>query len=191
MSLNSGMHLYHGSYIEIKEIDLSKCTRGKDFGVGFYLTSDIKQAINFIKSSICKALTKGYISKNQNYGYVSIFEFKGNPSDYNYYDFPEANQEWLNFVALNRRATLEDSIKRRINPKAFLAEIISGKVANDKTNPVITAYLNGIYGSLDNNKSADIAISLLLPETLKDQYCFITQRAVKTLKFLGVNRYEF
>ena len=31
--------LYHGSYIEVSQIDLSKCKYGLDFGKGFYVTS--------------------------------------------------------------------------------------------------------------------------------------------------------
>jgi len=33
------MILYHGSYMEIKQIDLSKCEPYKDFGQGFYTTN--------------------------------------------------------------------------------------------------------------------------------------------------------
>ena len=32
------MNVYHGSYMEIAEIDLSKCEKNKDFGQGFYVT---------------------------------------------------------------------------------------------------------------------------------------------------------
>lgn len=32
------MKLYHGSNVEINEVDLSKCRPFKDFGVGFYTT---------------------------------------------------------------------------------------------------------------------------------------------------------
>lgn len=39
------MILYHGSNVEIEEIDFSKSKPGKDFGVGFYLSPDENQAI--------------------------------------------------------------------------------------------------------------------------------------------------
>lgn len=39
------MILYHGSNVEIKTIDLSKSKPYKDFGRGFYLSADRKQAI--------------------------------------------------------------------------------------------------------------------------------------------------
>ena len=38
------MILYHGSNVKIDSIDLSKSMRGKDFGQGFYLSADKKQA---------------------------------------------------------------------------------------------------------------------------------------------------
>ena len=33
------MILYHGSNVEVNEIDLNRSEVGKDFGVGFYLTA--------------------------------------------------------------------------------------------------------------------------------------------------------
>ena len=38
------MILYHGSNVEVKEIDLNRSEVGKDFGVGFYLTASKEQA---------------------------------------------------------------------------------------------------------------------------------------------------
>lgn len=44
IELQDGMLLYHGSYIDIPEIDLNRCFGGLDFGRGFYLTSSYEQA---------------------------------------------------------------------------------------------------------------------------------------------------
>ena len=52
MKLKDGMLLYHGSYAYVEEIDLAQCVEGKDFGKGFYLTSNPNQARSFIRSSI-------------------------------------------------------------------------------------------------------------------------------------------
>ena len=38
------MILYHGSNIEVKSVDFSKCKPYKDFGQGFYLTEIEQQA---------------------------------------------------------------------------------------------------------------------------------------------------
>lgn len=39
--------VYHGSYTQVSKIDLDCCEKGKDFGKGFYVTTDRNQAINF------------------------------------------------------------------------------------------------------------------------------------------------
>ncbi len=38
------MRLFHGSNMEIDEVDLSRCMPNKDFGCGFYTTLLEKQA---------------------------------------------------------------------------------------------------------------------------------------------------
>ena len=43
------MILFHGSNIEIDEIDLSKSKPGKDFGKGFYLSDTEDQAIEMAR----------------------------------------------------------------------------------------------------------------------------------------------
>ena len=69
MTLEKGLVLYHGSYTKVIDIDLNKCTKGKDFGIGFYLTTDLNQARNFLSSSVQKAFSKGFIKKEQKYGF--------------------------------------------------------------------------------------------------------------------------
>jgi len=41
------MILYHGSNVEIVEIDLQKSRPNKDFGRGFYLSADHDQALRY------------------------------------------------------------------------------------------------------------------------------------------------
>ena len=62
IEIKDGMTLYHGSYCEVREPDLSKCSKMKDFGRGFYLTTSRAQAESFVKTSIAKARTAGRIS---------------------------------------------------------------------------------------------------------------------------------
>ncbi|MCQ2374246.1 MAG: DUF3990 domain-containing protein [Phascolarctobacterium sp.] len=194
MKLKDGMLLYHGSYVPVKEIDLNMCAKGKDFGRGFYLTASLEQAINFINTSLMKAKTIGDAPKEQNYGYVSCFKYHCKDKSIPYFEFEEANKEWLWFIALNRRRHLTESLKVKLQADRFFditnSEIIVGKIANDTTNPVITTYLNGLYGDIKNDSSANIAISLLLPDRLKEQFCFLSERAVECLEFVEVKRYE-
>lgn len=46
MILHDGITLYHGSYCPVQKIDMAFCASGKDFGKGFYLTTDLNQAKN-------------------------------------------------------------------------------------------------------------------------------------------------
>ena len=52
MKMKDGMLLFHGSYTAVEQIDLSMCMEGKDFGSGFYLTSSVRQAKGFIRTSV-------------------------------------------------------------------------------------------------------------------------------------------
>lgn len=65
MILKDGMLLYHGSYTPVKRIDLGMCSDAKDFGKGFYLTSDLLQARSFVKSSVLKAKRHGAVAMDQ------------------------------------------------------------------------------------------------------------------------------
>lgn len=194
MKLKDGMLLYHGSYVPVKNIDLNMCAQGKDFGKGFYLTANLQQAINFISTSLNKAKSLGDAPQEQNFGFVSCFRYHSKHSDVPYFEFAEADKEWLWYIALNRRKNLAKSLRLKLQEERFYAiansEIIVGKIANDTTNPVITTYLNGLYGDINADSSANIAISLLLPNRLKEQYCFLSERAIGCLEFVEVKRYE-
>jgi hypothetical protein len=67
--LSDGMLLYHGSYMVVDTPDLSKCAARKDFGKGFYLTTSKRQAEDFVRASIKKAIAQGLITENPNYNH--------------------------------------------------------------------------------------------------------------------------
>lgn len=189
MKLKDGMMLYHGSYTPVKNIDLTKCAAGKDFGKGFYVTADELQAKNFIRTSLLKAKGLKQIDDKQNYGCVTCYKYHAPTEFMPIYEFSDADKEWLWFISLNRRQRLAKALSPLLPKNLFASEIIIGKIANDTTNPVITAYLNELYGSFEDESSAKMAISLLLPNRLKDQYCFLSQRAVNCLEVVEVKKY--
>ena len=171
--------LYHGSYCEVLSPDLRQCAKRKDFGQGFYLTSSKEQAESFLKISINKARAIGSIEDCQNYGYISIFEF--NPlKKLNIHIFPEANVDWLHCIAAHRKNTFfleEERMLRNV-------DIIIGKIANDATNASLTAYLAGAFGIVGEKEADEFCIKQLLPNKLKDQYCFKTEDALSSLRFV-------
>ena len=189
MKLKDGMLLYHGSYAYVEEIDLAQCVEGKDFGKGFYLTSNPNQARSFIRSSIIKARNSGQIPFSQNFGYVSSFRFYYPKENIPIQEFENADKEWLWFISQNRRKRLARELVPLINNDIFSAEIVIGKIANDTTNPVITTYLNGLYGDVKSEKAVSFAIDQLLPDHLVDQFCFLTERAIGCLEFQEARKY--
>ena len=174
--------LYHGSFCEVQEPDLSKCARYKDFGQGFYLTSSREQARSFARISTGKAVGIKRIPP-QPYGVISAFTFC-DPGDLRVRDYPAADVEWLHcVVGYRRNRYFPDEMRQLLD-----YDVVSGKIANDNTNATITAYRDGLYGEIGSETADRICISLLLPERLQDQFCFRTDKALKALTFEGSER---
>jgi len=180
MKIDENTVLYHGSYMIVEHPDLSRCRRGKDFGRGFYLTTSKMQAERFARTSVKKAIQNGDVSKETEYGYISIYSVKQN-SLMKVFDFPDADAQWLHCVVGHR---MLGSLPGEIS-KWKEYDVLSGKIANDDTNLVITAYMDGLYGEVGSPKADEIAISFLEPDNLKDQFCFRTQNAIDTLVYTG------
>ena len=190
MTLNDGVLLYHGSYAPIQTIDLSLCAEGKDFGKGFYLTDNLAQAENFVSNSLKKAKNVKKIPNEQNFGYVMTYKFNMPRQAVPSFVFETTSKEWLWFVAVNRRAKMAQKFKEVLSKELFEAEIVTGKIANDTTNPTIMAYLDGLYGDIKSDTAINFAINQLMPHRLNDQYCFLTERAISCLELVEVTRYE-
>lgn len=177
--IEEGLMLYHGSYCEVREPDLSKCALNKDFGKGFYLTSDIDQAKAFSKISTVKAKRHGLVPEECINGVVSSFLFR-KTTDLEIKIFENADVEWLRNIVGHR---INNDVALLSDDEKY--DIIAGKIANDSTNATLIAYMNGLYGEPGTKESEHMCISLLLPERLKDQFCFRTERALKCLEFVS------
>ncbi|MCR5290469.1 MAG: DUF3990 domain-containing protein [Treponema sp.] len=180
MILSEGIELYHASYKIVDTIDLEKCVPGKDFGSGFYLTTSYSQACRFVKTALAKAIKNGIQEVKPDTGFISIFKYTGfDQKGLSYFEFSGADEDWLHCVAAHRQTTiLKDELLKWKN-----YDILAGKIANDATNQVLTAYMNGFYGEIGSYEADETAIKFLLPNNLSDQICFRTQKAVDTLQF--------
>lgn len=175
--------LYHGSYCEVAVPDLSKCARHKDFGQGFYLTTSQKQAEDFARISLRKAIANAVTGEWQGCGVVSVFRCPASEwGRLSVCTFETADERWLRCVVAHRKGCAQVIEQYRGYG------IIGGKIANDATNATLTAYMAGAYGAVGSEKAASLCISLLLPERLTDQYCFKSQRALEALHFTGSHR---
>ena len=160
------MIVFHGSHLAVNVIDLSKCEPYRDFGQGFYVTKFRQHAENWAKRK----------SRNKHNGFVSEYEF--------YYSalvarkckirqFGCYNEEWLDFVTLNRNDK---------NPiPAHDYDIVEGPVADDKVQNRIIDYLNG-----DISKTTFLQELKWHEET--HQICFCTVASLQFLKLVDSGR---
>ena len=158
------MILYHGSNIIVESPKLLKVQRSLDFGKGFYTTSDFEQAKKWAQRST-------RIRKDGT-PFISCYEIQDADIDsLNVLHFDKPDEKWLEFVAANRK-----NVSKENN-----WDLIIGSVANDQTFPTIILYLDGFL-------DADSCIKRLLPQKLKDQYVFKTEKALSFLKFIEVKK---
>lgn len=160
------MIVYHGSYTEIQEIDLSKCEMHKDFGRGFYVTSIREQA------EFWAAKQGGRYNKK---GIVSEFDFAESAffdNDYKTLRFSGYTDEWFEFVVKNRNI-------KNITP-VHNYDIIEGPVADDKIAADIERYLKN-----------QITKEIFFQELSKYPYpthqiCFCTANSLRSLERINL-----
>ena len=149
------MILYHGSNLAVEKPRLMPTKRLLDFGATFYLTSDFEQARKWSEHAV-KIRGTGKAAG-------SVFEFdEACLPGLKLLKFDAPDHAWLRFVAANRTG-------KPVNDQY-------GPVANDQSIRTVNDYLNGYF-------TEDIAIQLLLPQKLKDQYAFKTEAALACLRF--------
>ncbi|MDR2854511.1 MAG: DUF3990 domain-containing protein [Prevotellaceae bacterium] len=165
------MKVYHGSYTKIKNIDLSKCEPHKDFGQGFYVTKIYEQALIWANRKGQYNHTKGIITE------FNFFERAFSDKNYKTLQFNDYNNEWLDFVVLNRNFNSTQL--------AHDYDIIEGPVADDKITTRIDAFIRG-----------DISREEFLSDLSRDnthQICFCTQKSLLMLEqidFSGITAIE-
>lgn len=156
------MKLYHGSNVVISSPMLIPSKRLLDFGAGFYLTSDFEQAKKWAVRT-----TK---MRGEKEPLVSVFDVEEeNLKKLDVLCFKTPDKEWLRYIVANRTGK---PVERKL-------DVVIGPVANDQAIRTVNNYITGYF-------SEDIAIQLLLPQKLKDQYAFKTERALNMLSFMEV-----
>ncbi|SHK33266.1 Protein of unknown function [Selenomonas ruminantium] len=153
------MILYHGSNIVVREPKILKSQRFLDFGAGFYLTSDFEQAQKWAVRTTAR--------RENGTPVVSVFEIGDNYAEVvKVLKFTKPDKEWLRYITAHRTG----------NPPVDDYDIVVGPVANDQAIRTVNNYLKGYFPE-------DVAIQLLLPQKLKDQYLFRTEKALQLLVF--------
>ena len=99
---------------------------------------------------------------------------------YTHLDVNKRQVDWLHCIAAHRKKKMFIEVEREM----ARYDIIAGKIADDATNATLTAYLAGAFGTAGDKEADDFCIRQLLPNKLKDQYCFKTEAAIECLKFV-------
>ena len=159
------MILYHGTNEDIKAIDLTKGLRYKDFGKGFYLTSN--------RETACRMALKRARLFGGNATLITYeLDDSALQSDLKVKVFPEkASVEWLLFVDANR--------DRKSQQPVHDYDIVVGPIADDGVVLQLTNYREGIY-------SPEEAARLLQDRYLDQQYYLGTERALNYLHKINV-----
>jgi hypothetical protein len=156
------MEVFHGSYTEIKSVDLSKCQSNKDFGKGFYVTKFRKQAEEWAEIIGKVNKTIGVVTE------FTFYERAFTEEPLKVLRFSDYDDEWFDFVILNRN--LESTEQKHDY------DIIEGPVADDKVQRRINRYLEG---EISRKEFFDQLTKYIEPS---HQICFCTVNSLRMLK---------
>ena len=153
------MILYHGSTMDIEQIDLTKSKPNKDFGRAFYLSVNKEQAMEMAQF---KAEFEDKIPV------VNAYEFdEALLKQLRYKHFDDYTEEWAHFVYNHRTEpngrTLHDY------------DVVFGPIANDRIGAQITRYKQG-YITFD-----EFLHRIQYIKGITFQYAFCTQKGIDKL----------
>lgn len=156
------MRLYHGSDVSVRKIDLGRALMFKDFGPGFYLSAEHKQAEAFAryKAERPKSVTHTPV--------VSVFEFDEShltDDSIRVKRFDGYSSAWIDFIHLYRTSADTDY------------DIVIGPIANDDVRTSFVLYEMG-------EMTREELLAALKFKRVTYQYCFKTETAVSLLKWV-------
>ena len=156
------MKLYHGTDTIVTNPEIRTVGFTKDFGYGFYTTTNKEQAVSFA-DKVTQRRKEGTKS-------VSIYEFDSDKafSEGKLLRFASPNEAWLDFVSENRSG----------NYSGETYDFIFGPVANDDVYRTFTLYTAGIL-------TKEQTLEALKVKKLYNQLVFSTNRALSYLRFTG------
>ena len=155
------MELYHGSIERIEKPEILEKQRLLDFGKGFYVTSSQEQAERW-------AIIKQKRVTSPSKPIVNVYHTNDNllnDPQFNSKVFHEANEEWLDFILLNRN-----------NDEPHGYDLVFGPVANDALFRTLTLFESEILTKAET-------IARLKAHRLFDQISFNTPKAIRYLNY--------
>ena len=166
------MILFHGSNLEIEQIDLNVCKPYKDFGRGFYTTEFEDQALNMAKRTVRLFGGKPCVTKF----FIDDAEFENCGITKKKFDTP--TNEWALFVINNRNKNFTDVDNHNCNFDNKY-DIVIGPVANDDIRLLFDLFEDEILTIEELTKRLEY-------KELTSQISFHTGDAVKLLKKIAM-----
>lgn len=123
------MILYHGTNTDFQQIRLDMSRVGKDFGFGFYLTTDKQVATRQAERKLiqygtgAKVVQSYFLDENKLLG-LKVLRFEA------------YTEEWADFILLNRQNKERHSVHKH--------DVVIGPIANDTVGFQIRRYTEGI-----------------------------------------------
>ncbi|MDR0793563.1 MAG: DUF3990 domain-containing protein [Chitinophagaceae bacterium] len=155
------MQVYHGSYTEIFEIDLAKSKSNKDFGSCFYVTKFRNHAENWATNFARRYNKKPFVTE------FTFYERAFEEDRYKVLRFNDYNEDWLDFVVLNRNPAFTT------NQHDY--DLVEGPIADDKVQNRINDFLDGII-------TKKVFLNELKYHENTHQICFCTINSLQLLK---------
>ena len=155
--------LYHGSDVLVEKPDFHYCKPYKDFGRGFYLSADKKQAEELARQRA--------LQTNTPQGVVTSFLFDKaamSSEELSVLIFEDYSEDWAKFVLSNRDRKLPQPIHNY--------DIVYGPIADDSVTFQLRRYMRGTIKTL-----SELIDELRYAKRITFQYYFGTQRALDKL----------
>lgn len=153
------MKLYHGSTIDIQQVELGKSKPNKDFGRAFYLSDNEQQAME---------MAQFRAEFEDTVPVVNVYEFdEALFQQFRYKRFEEYSEDWAHFV-----------YDHRTEPNGLTLhayDIVYGPIANDRVGAQIARFKQG-YITFD-----EFLRCIQYIKGITFQYAFCTQKAIDKL----------
>jgi hypothetical protein len=154
--------------MEVITPDLERGREKSDFGKGFYITTLQDQAEKWAKRQTNRAKRKKVVGTKP---IVSIYEFI--TDNLNIFTYDGYTEDWLDFVVANRNG--------RFEPHNY--DAIYGNIADDDVVTVVNDYMRLLrMGRIDEQAKA-FYLGQLQYSKPNNQYCIVTEKAVKAMRF--------
>ena len=153
------MILYHGSLQIVSRPKIIIPNRQQDYGSGFYTTTSMQQACDWVVRKLNSATASGY---------VNLYEWDAaSASTLHYLRFETPNESWLDFVMNNR--TMKDF--------QHPYDIVHGPMANDRVYAAFALFEQHFL-------EKEGLIRELRAYKFVDQILFHTEQSLATLRFI-------